>query len=110
MPWRADTCRRHAGAARVFFGTSVGVGPRIHTTGRTVTMDSRRFVREFLAASPRVSAAFLGALLVAMSWQVTQAQQSNGIGEEGSMLTYSRGQAVIPIYNGWHPLPDGTIE
>jgi len=26
------------------------------------------------------------------------------------MLTYSRGQPVIPIYNGWHPNEDGTID
>jgi hypothetical protein len=26
------------------------------------------------------------------------------------MLTYSRGQAVIPAYEGWHPNPDGTVD
>ena len=58
----------------------------------------------------RLLGVLLAALLIASaSWQVISAQQSNGIGEEGSMLTYSRGQAVIPIYNGWQPMPDGTI-
>ncbi len=51
-----------------------------------------------------------GLMIAAGSLQTTQAQQTNGIGEEGSMLTYSRGQPVIPIYNGWHPNPDGTID
>ena len=27
-----------------------------------------------------------------------------------TMLTYSRGQAVLPIYNGWYPRTDGTID
>ena len=30
--------------------------------------------------------------------------------EINGMLTYSRGQAVIPAYEGWHPNPDGTID
>ena len=31
-------------------------------------------------------------------------------GESETMLTYSRGQPIMPVYNGWHPLPDGTID
>lgn len=27
-----------------------------------------------------------------------------------AMLTYSRGQSVWPVYEGWHPNPDGTID
>lgn len=26
------------------------------------------------------------------------------------MLTYSRGEAVLPVYHGWHPNADGTID
>ena len=59
----------------------------------------------------RLAGALTAGLLVTLgSIQTAQAQQSNGIGEEGSMITYSRGQPVIPIYNGWHPNPDGTID
>ena len=29
---------------------------------------------------------------------------------DGGMLTYSKGQPVLPIYEGWHPNDDGTID
>jgi hypothetical protein len=29
---------------------------------------------------------------------------------DGGMLTYSKGQPVLPVYEGWHPNQDGTID
>jgi hypothetical protein len=53
----------------------------------------------------------LAALVIAFGLlQVTGAQQVNPQENSETMLTYSRGQAVIPIYNGWYPRPDGTID
>jgi hypothetical protein len=48
----------------------------------------------------------LGVALIAAAWafQATHAQEATG-----SNLTYSRGQPVIPAYNGWFPNADGTI-
>jgi hypothetical protein len=36
--------------------------------------------------------------------------QGPGRAEDDANLTYSRGQSVIPMYEGWHPNPDGTID
>jgi hypothetical protein len=41
----------------------------------------------------------------------TLAQQATTDQENAEqMLTYSRGQAVLPAYHGWTPKPDGTID
>src|SRR4029450_1528612 len=48
--------------------------------------------------------------------RVVRAQQANQSSTTASqetseaMLTYSRGQPVLPVYEGWHPNPDGTID
>src|SRR4029450_759727 len=48
--------------------------------------------------------------------RVVRAQQANQSSTTASqetseaMLTYSRGQSVWPVYEGWHPNPDGTID
>jgi hypothetical protein len=34
----------------------------------------------------------------------------NGQVDDSQMLTYSRGQPVMPLYEGWHPNSDGTID
>jgi hypothetical protein len=44
-------------------------------------------------------------LAAAFAFPVTHAQETTG-----SNLTYSRGQPVIPAYQGWRPNPDGTID
>jgi hypothetical protein len=54
-------------------------------------------------------------LLIAASFTVARAQQAQSsqpieTPEVYGMLTYSRGQPVIPAYEGWHPNPDGTID
>ena len=43
--------------------------------------------------------------------QDARAQQATTEQENAEqMLTYSRGQAVLPAYHGWTPKPDGTID
>src|SRR5665213_1305777 len=29
---------------------------------------------------------------------------------DGGMLTYTKGQPILPVYEGWHPNQDGTID
>jgi hypothetical protein len=36
--------------------------------------------------------------------------QQNAPEEEDMMLTYTRGQPVVPAYHGWTPKPDGTVD
>jgi len=38
------------------------------------------------------------------------AQQQDVQENSQHMLTYSRGEAVLPVYHGWHPNADGTID
>src|SRR5690242_15778094 len=52
---------------------------------------------------PRLYLVVLGALLIA-SPAFAQVEDAE------TMLTYSRGQAVIPAYEGFHPNADGTID
>jgi hypothetical protein len=55
---------------------------------------------------PRIARAMLFAVAIAVvAFQAARAQESSE-----AMLTYSRGQAVLPAYEGWHPNPDGTID
>src|SRR5690348_2981835 len=66
-----------------------------------------------IRVSPRVKAAcaVLGAAaIVCVAARPARAQQNETTFEETSMLTYTKGQPVIPAYEGWHPLPDGRIE
>ena len=45
------------------------------------------------------------------SLQATGAQQQQNVQENSQhMLTYSRGESVLPVYHGWHPNTDGTID
>src|SRR5678815_3743892 len=39
-----------------------------------------------------------------------QPQANGGPPPDDSSITHSRGQSVIPIYHGWHPNTDGTID
>jgi hypothetical protein len=55
----------------------------------------------------------LFALMFAVAMLALATPEAQQVIEEESgnhMLTYSRGQPVIPIYNGWHPNEDGTID
>src|SRR5205085_317868 len=45
-------------------------------------------------------------VLVTSPAVLAQAQQENS----ETMLTYSRGQAILPAYEGFHPNADGTID
>jgi hypothetical protein len=47
---------------------------------------------------------------MAMLVAATAGHVLSGQSESETMLTYSRGQAVVPVYSGWHPNPDGTID
>src|SRR5438552_1447805 len=63
----------------------------------------------------RLTSAVLVALgLIAVAFQAIRAQGPDrdgpGRAEDDPNLTYSRGQSVIPMYEGWHPNPDGTID
>lgn len=58
---------------------------------------------------PRVPALLLAAVLPCVAQQA-QSPQPMETPEVYGMLTYSRGQPVIPAYEGWHPNPDGTID
>jgi len=52
---------------------------------------------------------FAGALLIGTG--VARAQVDPKAPEiDGGMLTYSKGQPVLPVYEGWHPNQDGTID
>jgi hypothetical protein len=42
--------------------------------------------------------------------QSAGAQQQDVQENSQHMLTYSRGEAVLPVYHGWHPNADGTID
>ena len=55
---------------------------------------------------------FAGAVLfgVAMMCVALQNVRGQGQAEADQNLTYSRGQSVIPVFDGWHPNPDGTID
>jgi hypothetical protein len=44
------------------------------------------------------------------AFQVTGAQQGIPTDISEHSLTYSRGEAVLPVYHGWHPHPDGTVD
>ena len=50
----------------------------------------------------------VAAALAVAALQVTRAQQVNTIEDGDRMLSYSRGEGVIPDYHGWFPNPDGT--
>src|SRR6266446_6919117 len=52
----------------------------------------------------------LGAALFAIAIAFIAVQTIRAQETSEAMLTYSRGQAVIPAYEGWHPNPDGTID
>ena len=58
-----------------------------------------------------IASAVLLAVGIAGVFQDIGAQgQGPGRAEDDPNLTYSRGQSVIPMYEGWHPNPDGTID
>ena len=40
----------------------------------------------------------------------TQQQGPTGPPRDDSSLSHSRGQSIIPVYNGWHPNTDGTFD
>src|SRR5512139_1293206 len=42
--------------------------------------------------------------------QNQQEGRPTGVPRDDSSITHSRGQSVIPIYNGWHPNKDGTFD
>jgi hypothetical protein len=50
------------------------------------------------------------AALALTALQVTRAQQVNPIETGEHQLTYSRGEGVIPDFQGWYPNPDGTVD
>ncbi len=50
------------------------------------------------------------AAIAFVSLRAVWAQQPAEPPEVYGMLTYSRGQAVIPAYEGWYPNPDGTFD
>jgi hypothetical protein len=68
------------------------------------------FLRRLVATAAGAS------VLALVVVQIARAQQpqppSLQLPQETSeaMLTYSRGQAVWPVYEGWHPNEDGTID
>ena len=49
------------------------------------------------------AAIMLGTLAISAQQQDVQENSQH-------MLTYSRGEAVLPVYHGWHPNADGTID
>src|SRR5438445_12933781 len=61
--------------------------------------------RIFVKALGVLSAVLVTAAIVPPTFQALHAQETSE-----SMLTYSRGQPVMPVYEGWHPNPDGTID
>ena len=52
--------------------------------------------------------AVLSSAIALAALQVARAQQVNPIENGDRMLTYARGEGVIPDYHGWYPNPDGT--
>ena len=52
----------------------------------------------------------LAALAIAVGTLAASAQQVDVNENSQHMLTYSRGEAVLPVYHGWHPNADGTID
>jgi hypothetical protein len=54
-----------------------------------------------------LQAALLGVAAVAMCFYGVRAARGQEVTQN---LTYSRGQSVMPIYEGWHPNPDGTAD
>lgn len=50
------------------------------------------------------------ALIAQQAAAPAAAPQPTGPPADDSSITHSRGQSVIPIYNGWHPNKDGTID
>jgi len=51
-----------------------------------------------------------GAVAVIGAQQSGGQLQGGGQDDNSNMLTFSRDQAIIPAYQGWHPNPDGTID
>jgi hypothetical protein len=41
---------------------------------------------------------------------IARAQVANAQVDDSQTLNYSRGQGIMPLYDGWHPNPDGTID
>src|SRR5258706_10391993 len=72
------------------------------------TFRRRTVMRAISSRMCRGLGVLLGVLLFGFvaSHVVLQGQS----GESQTMLTSRRGQALMPVYNGWHPLPDGTID
>src|SRR5262245_16264391 len=59
----------------------------------------------------RLVTAVLGAVVIVFALhQMIRAQTQQPQESSEAMLTYSRGQAVWPVYEGWHPNADGTID
>ena len=54
-----------------------------------------------------LGAAVLGGQQAAPS---QQEGRPSGLPRDDSSITHSRGQSVIPIYNGWHPNTDGSFD
>ena len=52
----------------------------------------------------------VAAVLALAALQVARAQQVNTIESGDRMLSYARGEGVIPDYHGWFPSPDGTVD
>ena len=60
-----------------------------------------------------LSVKVVNTIAIALFFVAVQGLRGQGpldTGEADSMLTYSRGQAVLPVYEGWHPNEDGTID
>ena len=52
----------------------------------------------------------LAAVTGGLAFTTPTAQQIITEESGNHMITYSRGQAVIPIFNGWHPNEDGSVD
>lgn len=74
------------------------------------------FTRTIGKGSVRIAAllTLVGAVSLAAQQPAAPSQaqegQPSGAPRDGSFVSHSRGQSIIPVYNGWHRLADGRIE
>ena len=66
-------------------------------------------MRQHVSRQPYILGAALAAAIVVVAARPVLAQQETTF-EQTSMLTYTKGQPVIPAYEGWHPNADGSID
>jgi hypothetical protein len=86
-------------------GTEDRGGDGRHELAHTAA-DGERRMRDMLVVKRAVMV--IVALAIAGATFQTLRAQGQEISE--SMITHSRGQDVLPFYQGWHPNPDGTID